>query len=67
MPARRSDTLAPYVVKRTAALLKKAEKLHEDYFIEFRKDLNELLHYIWEFKPTAVFAQEEGLPRKWNF
>ncbi len=67
MPARRSDTLAPYVVKRTAALLKKAEKLHEDYFIEFRKDLNELLHYIWEFKPTAVFAQEEGLPRKWDF
>ncbi len=66
MPARRSDTLAPYVVKRTVATLKKAEKLHEDYFIEFRRDLNELLHYIWEFKPTAVFAQEEGLPRRWD-
>ena len=65
-PARRSDTFAPYVVKRTAALLKKAEKLHEDYFIEFRRDLNELLHYIWEFKPTAIFAREEGLPRTWD-
>ncbi|MBV6442841.1 MAG: hypothetical protein DYG98_07195 [Haliscomenobacteraceae bacterium CHB4] len=66
-PARRSDTLAPYVVKRTAAILKKAEKLHEDYFIEFRRDLNELLHFIWEFKPTAVLAKDEGLPRKWEW
>lgn len=66
-PARRSDTFAPYVVKRTASLLKKAEKLHEDYFIEFRRDLNELLHFIWEFKPSALLAQEEGLPKKWDF
>ncbi len=66
-PERRSDTFAPYVVKRTAAILKKAEKLHEDYFIEFRRDLNELLHFIWEFKPAAKLAQEEGLPRKWDF
>ena len=65
-PARRSDTLAPYIVKRTAVILKKAEKLHEDYFIEFRRDLNELLHFIWEFKPTAILAKEEGLPRKWT-
>lgn len=65
--ARRSDTLAPYVVKRTAAIIKKAEKLHEDYFIEFRRDLNELLHFIWAFKPTAILAQEERLPQKWDF
>lgn len=64
---RRSDTFAPYVVKRTAAILKKAEKLHEDYFIEFRRDLNELLGFIWAFKPTARLAQEEGLPRKWEY
>jgi hypothetical protein len=66
-PDRRSDTFAPYVVKRTAAVLKKAEKLHEDYFIEFRRDLNELLGFIWAFKPTAQLAQEEGLPKQWDF
>lgn len=66
-PERRSDTFAPYVVKRTAVVLKKAEKLHEDYFIEFRRDLNELLQFIWEFKPTARLAQVEGLPRFWDF
>ncbi len=65
-PDRRSDTLAPYVVKRVSALLKKAEKLHEDYFIEFRRELNELLEFIWGFKPTARLAAEAGLPKKWD-
>lgn len=65
-PERKSDTFAPYVVKRTAAVLKKAEKLHEDYFIEFRRNLNELLHFIWEFKPTARVAHVEGLPHSWD-
>lgn len=66
-PERRSDTFAPYVVKRTAAVLKKAEKLHEDYIIEFRRDLNELLGFIWTFRPTALLAQEEDLPKQWDF
>jgi len=65
-PDRRSDTLAPYVVKRTATILKKAEKLHEDYFIEFRRDAQELLEFIWEFPPTARLAKEHGLARYWE-
>jgi len=65
-PERRSDTLAPYIVKRTAATLAKAKKLHEDYFIEFRLDAQELLEHIWAFRPTAVLAEEHGLPRSWD-
>ncbi len=66
-PERRSDTLAPYVVKRTATILGKAKKLHEDYFIEFRRDAQELLEHIWGFRPTAVLAKEQGLSRYWEF
>lgn len=66
-PEHRSYTIAPYIVKRTAAVLKKAEKLHEDYFIEFRRDLNELLQHIWDFNPTAKLAAAEGLPKKWDY
>jgi hypothetical protein len=62
-PDKRSGTFAPYVVKRTSAMLKKAEKLHEDLFIEFRRDLQELLLQIWDFRPTAKLAEAEGLPR----
>ncbi len=66
-PEKRSDTLAPYVVKRTATILGRANKLHEDYFIEFRRDAQELLEHIWAFRPTAVLAKEQGLPRSWDF
>lgn len=65
-PDRRSDTFAPYVVKRTKTILSRAEKLHEDYFMEFRRDLQELLRQIWSFRATAQFAQEENLPRNWT-
>lgn len=65
-PDRRSDTLAPYIVKRTKAVYNKALKLHEDYFIEFRRDMQELLENIWSFRPTAQFAKEENLPREWT-
>lgn len=64
-PERRSDTFAPYVVKRTATILGRAKKLHEDYFMEFRRDAQELLEHIWAFRPTAVLAEEQGLPRYW--
>ena len=65
-PDRRSDTFAPYVVKRLKSILSKAEKLHEDYFIEFRRDLQELLQHIWSFRATAQFAKEENLPKHWD-
>ncbi len=65
-PEKRSDTLAPYMVRRTAAILTKAKKLHEDYFMEFRRDAQELLEHIWSFRPTAVLAAEQGLPRYWD-
>ena len=65
-PEKRSDTFAPYVVKRTATILGRAKKLHEDYFIEFRRDAQELLEHIWAFRPTAVLAKEQGLPRHWE-
>lgn len=66
-PERRSDTFAPYVVRRADMLLKKAAALHEDYFIEFRKDMNELLQAIYYFGPTAIIAQRAALPRSLEY
>lgn len=64
---RRHVTFAPYVVRRTAMLLKKAALLHEDYFIEFRKDLNEILYTLHNSRPTAALAQQAGLPQKLEY
>lgn len=63
---RRTDTLVPYVVKRTSTILGKAKKLHEDYFIEFRHDAQTLLEEIWGFRPMAELAEELGLARCWD-
>lgn len=66
-PERRQITFAPYVVRRTAMLLKKAGSLHEDYFIEFRKDMNELLQALHQFKYTAAMARQAGLPQQLEY
>lgn len=63
---KRTDTFAPYLVKKTAGLLKKAEKLHEDFHIEFRRDLNEVLNFIFDFSPTRALAGEYFLPRRFE-
>jgi hypothetical protein len=64
---RRHATFAPYVVRRTAMLLKKAASLHEDYFIEFRKDMNELLQALHQFRSTTALAQQAQLPRSLEY
>lgn len=65
-PARRSDTLAPYVIKRAESILKKAEKIHEDYRIELREDAQTMLDHIWSFPPTAALSAQSSLPRYWE-
>lgn len=64
--ARRSDTLAPYVVRKLIGLQGKASKLHEDYHIEFRSDMKFIFEQVWTFPPSAVYAKEWGLPRYWD-
>ena len=59
----RADTFSPYVAKRTEALIKKAAKLHEDYQIEFRKDLNTILAFLHDYAPTKLYAIDLRLPK----
>lgn len=61
----KSDTLANYTAKRTDFLVKKASKLHQDYHIEFERDLNELLDWVHAFAP-AFYAKQMGIPKRWE-
>lgn len=63
----RFDTLAPYLVRRIQQLLTKIPKLHEDYYFEIRRDLNELLELMYGIPPIAAYAREAGLPKKWDY
>ncbi|MCC6413395.1 MAG: hypothetical protein IT270_17165 [Saprospiraceae bacterium] len=65
-PERRNESLAPYIVRRMNAIMKKAEKLHEDYHIEFMRDLNEVLEFIWKYRLTAAWARELAMKRRFE-
>ena len=62
----KSDTVAQYIAKRTEFILKKLPKLHEDYYIEFERDVNKLLERVSTFAP-AYYAKQMGLPKSWEY
>lgn len=62
----KSDTLALYVAKRTEFVLKKLPKLHEDYYIEFEREVNKLLERVHSYAP-AYYAREMKLPKSWQY
>ena len=62
----KSDTVALYIAKRTEFVLKKLPKLHEDYYIEFEREVNKLLERVNTLAP-AYYARQMGLPKSWEY
>lgn len=54
-----------YVTKRVPTLLRKADKLHPDLWMEVESKLNGLLLMIWDTPELNGEAERQGLPRKW--
>ena len=54
-----------YVTKRVPTLLRKADKLHPDLWLEVEGKLNELLLMIWDTPELSAEAERQGLPREW--
>lgn len=59
----RAETFAEYVVKKADFVLKKIEKMHEDYYLEFRDDVNKMLAFIHAYTPSKPYIQELNLPK----
>ncbi|RYU95961.1 hypothetical protein [Emticicia agri] len=62
----KSDTVALYIAKRTEFILKKLPKLHEDYYIEFERDVNKLLERVHKYAPS-YYARQMDLPKDWEY
>lgn len=62
----KTDTISLYIAKRTEFLMKKLPKLHEDYFVEFERDVNKLLERIHTYCP-AYYARQMQLPKSWEY
>jgi hypothetical protein len=55
-----------YVVKRLPTLMKKADKLHPDLWLDFEGQLNEVLTMIWDTPEMSEEAEQAGLVRRWE-
>ncbi len=64
--ANKAENFADYVVKKADFILKKLDKIHEDYYIEFEEKVNQMLQYIHNYKPCYHFIKEIKLPTNWN-
>jgi hypothetical protein len=62
----KTDTVSLYIAKRTEFVLNKLPKLHEDYYVEFERDINKLLERVHAYCP-AFYARQLGLPKDWSY
>ncbi|UYZ64775.1 hypothetical protein [Hymenobacter weizhouensis] len=59
-----TQPLLQHLARRTQEVLRQADKLHEDYHVEFAQSINELLTLLYA-SAAAPLARELGVPRQW--
>ena len=60
----KSDSCAEYIAKRTDGLVKKLQKLDEEYYVDFGTDVQKLLDYLHTYC-AKVYARELQTPKNW--
>lgn len=60
---KRASTFAEYVAKKAVFVLQKLAKIHEDLQMEYEKDVNIMLAYIYDYPPCAVHIKELEIPK----
>lgn len=63
----RADKFADYVCKKAQTALKKLQKLDRDYYLEFDKDVNEMLDHLKTYPPTSRLMSTYNLPTTWEY
>jgi len=63
----RADKFAAYVCRKAQLALNKLQKLDRDYYIEFEKDINEMLAHLKEYPPTRRIMSDYHLPARWEY
>ncbi len=61
--ANRAEKFAEYACKKADFVMKKLEKVHEDYYLELRDDVNTMLAAIYNYAPCKPYIQELNLPK----
>ncbi len=64
---KKADTFAEYVVKKADFVIKKLQKIEEDYYMDFAEEVNKMLDYIGNYSPCNYLAKELKLPKVWEW
>lgn len=60
----KSDSCAEYIAKRTDSVLKKLAKFNPDYYVDFERDMQQLLKYVHSHCPKN-YARQLDIPKNW--
>ena len=60
----KSDSCAEYVAKRTDMLMKKLQKLNEEYYVDFEADVQKLLDFVHTYCPKT-YARDLKIVKSW--
>ena len=60
----KSDSCAEYIAKRTDSVLKKLAKFNPDYYVDFERDMQQLLNYVHSLCPKN-YARQLDIPKNW--
>lgn len=63
----RADKFAEYVCKKAQTALKKLQKMDRDFYLEFDKDVNEMLGHLKAYPPTSRLMSTYNLPASWEY
>lgn len=64
---RRAGKFAEYTGKKAQIIFQKLEKLDRDFYLEFDREVNEMLGHLKQYPPTASLMQEYNLPDTWEY
>jgi hypothetical protein len=64
---KRADNFAEYVVKKAEFILKKLEKIHEDYYVELEREVDKMLAFVHNYSPCGTFLKQIKIPKTWIY
>ena len=62
----RADKFAAYACRKAQIVFNKLKRFNRDYYLDFEKEVNEMLEHLKKYPPSSRLMREYGLPQRWE-
>lgn len=62
----RAGKFAAYACRKAQIVFNKLKRFNRDYYLDFEKEVNEMLAHLKKYPPSAKLMEEYGLPEHWE-